>query len=79
VDWWHNQKANEAPTRVVSVLLKTLHRSVTAASFALSSLMPCARQQLAVLVLTHLFSSFFDHAAQPITPIHRNIMCANLI
>jgi hypothetical protein len=38
--------------------------------FALPALMPRFGQQLAVLVLTHLFSSFFDHAAQPITPIH---------
>ncbi len=35
--------------------------------FTFSSLMTRARQQLAVLVLSHFFSAFLDDAAQPIT------------
>jgi hypothetical protein len=36
--------------------------------FALSALMPSAGKKFAVLVLSHLLSSFFDYAAQTITP-----------
>jgi hypothetical protein len=46
------------------------HRSTKVSLFTLSSLMPRSGQQLPVLMLAHLFSSFFDHAAQQITPIH---------
>lgn len=46
------------------------HRSAKVSLFTLSSLMPRTGQQLAVLMLAHLFSSFLDHAAQQITPIH---------
>jgi hypothetical protein len=35
--------------------------------FAFPSLMPRSGQQLAVFMLTHLFSSLFDNATQPIT------------
>jgi hypothetical protein len=38
------------------------------ALFALSPLVSRAGQQLAVLMLAHLFSSFLDHATQQITP-----------
>jgi hypothetical protein len=36
--------------------------------FAFSSLMPRAGQQFAVFMFSHLFTSFFDYAAQQITP-----------
>jgi hypothetical protein len=39
--------------------------------------MPRTGQQLAMLVLAHLFSSFFDHAAQQITPILHKIVQSN--
>ena len=35
--------------------------------FALSALMPGTRQQLAMFMLSHLFSALFDNAAQWIT------------
>lgn len=41
--------------------------------FALSSLMASFGQQLAVFVLSHFFSSFFDDAAQQITSFQRFI------
>jgi hypothetical protein len=44
------------------------HREGVPALFPFSSLMTRTGQQFSVLVLAHLFSSFFDHAAQPITP-----------
>jgi len=39
--------------------------------------MPRTGQQLAVLMLAHLFSSFLDHAAQQITPIRQKIVWSN--
>jgi hypothetical protein len=36
--------------------------------FTFPSLMACTGQQLFMLVLSHLFSSFFNNTAQPITP-----------
>jgi hypothetical protein len=38
--------------------------------FALSSLMPCAGQQLTVFVLSHFFSTLFDNTSQKITSFH---------
>lgn len=35
---------------------------------ALSSLVPGSGQQFAMFMLAHLLSTFFDHAAQQITP-----------
>ena len=49
-------------------MLFLLYKRVEAL-FALSSLMPRAREQLAVLMLPHFFSSLFDYATQQITSI----------
>jgi hypothetical protein len=39
--------------------------------------MPRTGQQLAMLMLAHLLSPFFDHAAQPITPILHEMLPSN--
>jgi hypothetical protein len=41
---------------------------------ALFALMPGPGQKLAVFVFSHLFPAFFDHTAQPITPL-RFFLC----
>jgi hypothetical protein len=47
--------------------------------FALPALMPRFGQQLAVLVLTHLFSSFLDYTAQTNTSLPRKPKVINWI
>jgi len=39
---------------------------------ALSALMPRARQQLAMFVLSHFFPTLFNDAAQTVTPFRLN-------
>jgi membrane protease subunit HflC len=65
-----NQKHRRTLCRCFTGDLVSHHRSTKVSLFTLSSLMPRAGQQLPVLMLAHLFSSFLDYATQQITPIH---------
>jgi hypothetical protein len=57
----------------IDALATTTAKGGSVPLFALSSLMPCSGQQFAVFMFTHLFTSFFNYAAQQITPYRYDI------
>jgi hypothetical protein len=67
-----NEKAPAVPARCF--FIEPYPKEISGTLLTLPSLMSRAGQQLAVLVASHLLSTFFDDTTQKITPIPLNFL-----